>query len=119
MTSIDIHDPADGAALPELPSLPIGVLAAGTAELLQQAADLPQPACIFIYGHQAVSMQFAKEQASAQAVNRWAHRFGSVMTSQPGQDNDGGPETWHRTDFDYYGIAVTAYAHIPAEPART
>ena len=119
MTSIRTYDPADGTAPPELPPLPIGHLAAGTAELLQQAADLPQPACIFIYGHQAVSMQFAREQASVQAVNRWAHRFGSVTTSQPGHDNDGGPETWHRTDFDYYGIAVTAYAHIPAGPASS
>ena len=119
MTSIYIYDPGDRAALPELPPLPIGVLVVGTAELLQQAADLPQPACIFIYGHQAVSIQFAKDQASAQAVNRWAHRFGSIMTSQPGQDTDGGQETWHRTDFDYYGIAVTAYAHIPAAPAGT
>jgi hypothetical protein len=119
MTSIRTYDPADGAAPPELPPLPIGALAAGAAELLQQAADLPQPACIFIYGHQAVSLQFAKEQASAQAVTRWAHRFGSLVTSQPGQDTDGGPETWHRTDFDYHGIAVTAYAHIPAAPAAS
>src|SRR5690348_5661308 len=41
MTSIHIFDPSDGAALPKLPPLPIGVLAVGTAELLQQAADLP------------------------------------------------------------------------------
>ena len=116
MTSIRTYDPADGPALPELPPLPIGALAAGTAELLQQAADLPQPACIFIYGHQAVSMQFAKEQASMRAITRWALRFGSVLTSQPGEGKDG-PETWHRTEFDYYGIAVRAYAHIPAGPA--
>ena len=45
MTSIHIYDPKDGAALPELPPLPIGVLAVGTADLLQQAADLPQPRC--------------------------------------------------------------------------
>ena len=48
MTSIHIYDPGDGAALPELPPLPIGVLAVGTADLLQQAADLPQPRYIFI-----------------------------------------------------------------------
>ena len=118
MTSIRTYDP-DGAALPELPPMLIGALAAGTAELLQQAADLPQPCYIAIFDIQHVSIQFAKEQASAQAVNRWAHRFGSVMTSQPGQGTDGGPRTWHRTDFDYYGIAVTAYAHIPAAPAST
>ena len=119
MTSIRIYDPADGPALPELSPLPIGVLAVGTAELLQQAADLPQPRHIFIYQHgQGVSLQFAPEQASVRAITRWALRFGSVMTSQPDTGDDG-PETWHRTDFDYYGIAVTAYAHVPAGPASS
>ena len=41
MTSIRTYDPADGPALPELPPLPIGVLAIAAADLLQQAADLP------------------------------------------------------------------------------
>ena len=118
MTSIRIYDPSDGTALPELPPLPIGVLAVGTADLLQQAADLPQPGCIFIYDHQCVSLQFAKEQASVRAITRWALRFGSVVTSEPHQGKDG-PETWYRTDFDYFGIAVTAYAHVPAEPASS
>ena len=118
MTSIRTYDPGDGPALPELPPMPIGVLAAGTAELLQQAADLPQPACIFIYGHQAVSMQFAPEQASIRAITRWALRFGSVLTSQPGDGTDR-PGTWYQAGFDYYGIAVSAYAHIPAAPAAT
>ena len=53
MTSIHIFDPSDGAALPELPPLPIGVLAVGTADLLQQAADLPQPAYVSIYPRSA------------------------------------------------------------------
>jgi len=119
MTSIRTYDPGDGPALPELPPLPIGVLVVGTAELLQQAADLPQPRHIFIYQHgQAVSMQFAPEQASIRAITRWALRFGSVLTSQPGDRNDR-PGTWYQADFDYYGIAVSAYAHIPAAPAAT
>ena len=53
MTSIHIYDPSDGAALPELPPLPIGVLAVGTADLLQQAADLPQPALHLHLDHAA------------------------------------------------------------------
>lgn len=118
MTSIRIYDPADGAAPPELPPLPIGALAVGTAELLQQAADLPQPHYITISGTQRVDFQFAPEQASIRAITRWALRFGSVMTSQPGECHEG-PGTWYQTDFDYYGIAVTVYAHIPAEPAST
>jgi ABC-type Fe2+-enterobactin transport system substrate-binding protein len=115
MTIIRIHD-KDGAALPELPPASITILAVGTADLLQQAADLPQPCSIFIYDHQAISMQFAKEQASVRAITRWALRFGSVVTSEPHQAKDG-PETWHRTDFDYFGITVTVYAHVPADPA--
>jgi hypothetical protein len=114
--SIHIFDPSDGAALPELPPLPIGVLAVGTAELLQQAADLPQPHYITISSTQSVDFQFAPEQASVRAITRWALRFGSVITSAPHPGRNG-PETWHRADFDYAGIAVTAYAHIPAAPA--
>lgn len=123
MTSTPIHDRAECARLTgrctrwEPPPLPIGVVAVGVAELLQQAADLPQPGCIFIYDHQSVSVQFAKEQASIQAVTRWATRFGSLVTSEPGTGTGGVAETWYRTDFDYCGIAVAAYAHIPADPA--
>jgi hypothetical protein len=116
MTSINLYDPAGGPALPELPPLPIGVLVVGTAELLQQAADLPQPIYITVSGTQSVDLQFAPAQASVRAITRWAARFGSVMTSQPGKGKNG-TETWYRTDFDYYGIAVSAYAHILAGPA--
>jgi len=115
MTTTHTHDPA-GTALPEPPPLPIAVLVTGTAELLRQAADLPQPRLIFIYDGQAVSLQLAPEQASAQAVARWAHRFGGVIASEPIQAEDG-PRMYHRVDFDYCGIAVTVYAFIPAAPA--
>ena len=119
MTSINLHNQAaPDEASAELPPMPIGHLAAGAAELLQQAADLPQPRYISISITQSVGLQFAPEQASVRAVTRWALRFGSVMTSQPGQGTDGGPQTWHRTDFDYYGIAVRAYAHLPAGPVE-
>ena len=118
MTSIHIYDPGDSMALPELPPLPIGVLAVGTADLLQQAADLPQPHFITISSTQSVDFQFAPELASMRAITRWALRFGSVMTSEPHWEENG-PQTWCRTKFDYFGIDVTAYAHIPAEPAST
>ena len=113
MTSTHIYDPDDGAELPELPPLTIGILVAGTADLLRQAADLPQPHYITISSTQRVDFQFAPEQASVRAITRWALRFGSIITSAPHPGRNG-PETWHRADFDYVGIAVTAYAHIPA-----
>jgi len=118
MTSIHTFDPADGAAPPELPPLPIRHLATGAAQLLQQAADLSQPRLISIFDTQSVSLQLAPEQASVRAVTRWASRFGSVVTSQPGECNDG-PGIWYRAEFDYCGIAVTVYAHVPAEPASS
>jgi hypothetical protein len=118
MTSTHVYDPSTSPALPELPSLPIGVLAVGTAELLQQAADLPQPHYITISSTQSVDLQFAPEQASVRAITRWALRFGSVVTSRPHQGRNG-PETWYRTVFDYHGIAVMAYTHIPAAPASS
>jgi hypothetical protein len=113
MTSIDIYDPKDGPALPELPPLPIGALAAGTAALLQQAADLPAPTSVTIYDHDAITVQFARDKTSVRAITRWALRFGSVMTSHPGRiEAESG--TWYTTDFDYYGIAVHAFAFVPA-----
>jgi hypothetical protein len=77
---------------------------------------LPQPHYITISSTQSVDFQFAPEQASVRAITRWALRCGSIITSQPHPGRNG-PETWHRADFDYAGIAVTAYAHIPAAPA--
>ena len=119
MTSISTYNPASaGAALPDLPPLPIGALVVGAAELLQQASGLPQPVYVTVHETQSVDLLFASARASARAITRWALRFGSVVTSQPGMGKDG-TETWYRTDFDYYGIAVSAYAHIPAAPAAT
>jgi hypothetical protein len=89
----------------------------GAAELLQQAADLPAPHYVTVHDNtQSISVQFAQHRASVRAITRWARRFGSVVTSYPDEDK---PDTWtwYRADFDYYGIAVTAYAIIPAAPA--
>jgi hypothetical protein len=117
MTSIRTYDPARaGAALPGLPPLPIGALVTGAAELLQQAASLPAPVYVAVCDTQHISVQFAPARASARAISTWARRFGSVTTSQPGK-GESGTETWYRTQFEYCGIAVTAFAHIPAEPA--
>ncbi len=77
---------------------------------------LPQPHYITISSTQSVDLQFAPVKASVRAITRWALRFGGVVTSAPHEGKDG-PETWCRTNFDYYGVAVMAYAHIPAAPA--
>lgn len=119
MTSIRTYDPADaGTALPPLPPLPIGALVVGAAELLQQAPSLPAPVYVTVHDTQAISVQFAQHAASKRAITAWARRFGSVVTSHPDEDR---PDTWtwYRADFDYYGIAVTVFALIPAVPATT
>ena len=119
MTSIHAYDPASAGTAPhELPPMPIGALAVGTAELLQQAATLPAPTCITIYDHQAISLHFARRTDSIRAIAQWARRFGSITTSRPG-NVESVTGTWHTTDFDYYGIAVHAFAFIPATPAAS
>jgi len=119
MTSIYTYNGSDGAALPELPPLPIGPLAAGAADLLQQAADLPQPRYVTISEiGQAVGLQFDGDPSSLRAITRWTIRFGGVVISQPYHD-ECGPQTSCQAKFDYYGIAVTAYAYIPAGTAST
>ena len=81
-------------------------------------ASLPAPVYVTVHETQSIDLLFAPARASVRAITRWALRFGGVVTSHPHQGNSG-PETWCRTDFDYYGVAVTAYAHIPAGPAAT
>ena len=117
MTSIHIYDPASaGPGLPNLPPLPMGALAVGLVNLLQEAADLPEPQLITVSDTQNISMQFAADPASLRTLTRWALRFGGVVTSQP-HPGTTGPETWCRVEFGYYGVEVNAYAHIPAPPA--
>ena len=117
MTSIHIYDPADtGAPLPELPPLPIAALTVGAQNLLQEAADLPDPVFLSISDSQTISLQFAPQRASLKAITRWALRFGGVVISEPHLGITG-PEAWCSTEFSYYGAAVRAYAHIPAPAA--
>jgi hypothetical protein len=118
MTSIHICDPATGAALPDLPPLSMDALVVGAKNLLQEAADLPAPRYVAIFDTQHISVQFAGAPSSLRAVTRWALRFGGVVVSEPHQADDS-PETWCRTEFDYYGLSVRAYAHIPAGTAST
>jgi hypothetical protein len=118
MTSIHIYDPTGDTALPDFPPLPMGALAVGLANLLQEAADLPEPHFITVSDSQCISLQFAPARASLRTLTRWALRFGAVLTSQPHQ-GEHGPETWCRTEFSYYGVEISAYAHIPAGPAAT
>jgi len=118
MTSSSLHDPTTlNTTLAELPPLPMAALMIGVCNLLQEGADLPQPGHVSVSETtQHITLQFSPEPASLKAITRWALRFGSVMDSEPHQ-TEHGSQTWCRTEFAYYGLAVKAFAHIPAGPA--
>ena len=119
MTSIRTHDPASGAVPPELPLMAISALATGLTDLLSDAWKLPEPGYITIHhSSQSIDLQFAPVKASVAALTSWALRFGTVLTSQP-HDGKHGTETWCRVRFDYYDVAITAYACIPDDPDTT
>jgi hypothetical protein len=108
VTTIYSYDPKDpGAALPELPPLPIGTLVVGALNLLQEAADLPQPRHLTVCDAQPIICQFDEDPASLRAITRWALRFGGVLVTQPYHDEHG-MATYCHTKFPYYGVAITA-----------
>jgi hypothetical protein len=113
MTSIRTHD--TGSASDKLTPLPISALVIATWNLLEEAADLPQPRYLTVSDTQSISLQFPDDRS----ITRWALRFGGVLTSTPCKDDSKGPRTWCRVEFDYYGIRAEAYAIIPAGTATT
>jgi hypothetical protein len=118
MTSIHAYNPP-APRPPDLPPMTIANLAVGLVDVLSDADHLPQPRYITIHdSSQSIDLQFASVKASLTALTRWALHFGAVLTSEP-HEGKHGPETWCYAKFGYYGIAVTAYAHIAAEPAAT
>jgi hypothetical protein len=113
------YTPTDAVmASPELPPLAISELVVGTLNLLQEAADLPQPRCITVSAIQHIDVQFSNDPSSLKAVTRWALKFGGVIISEP-HDGQRGPETYCHTELDYFGVAVDVYAFIPAKKAAT
>jgi hypothetical protein len=114
MTTIHIYDPKGiGTATAKLTPLPMPGLIIAAWNLLDQACDLVQPIDITVSDLQHITLQFPGEPRSMAAITRWAMRFGGELTSKPHQ-TDKGPQTWCRAEFDYYGITVAAFAHIPA-----
>src|SRR6516225_9031744 len=111
--------PFDGTAVPELPPLPIGALVACALDLMRETGDLPQPRYITIHqSTQVIGLQFEDEAPSLMDITRWALRFGSVLVSRPGE-GAAGRVTWCSTEFDYYGVEVSAYAPIPVTATGT
>ena len=119
MTSISLHDQTSlNTTLAELPLLPMAALMIGVYNLLCDGAGLPQPCHVGVSETgQSIDLQFPGTQPGQRAIFQWAHRFGSTtVTTRPHSDQRGS-FTRAVATFGYYGLAVTAYAHIPAAPA--
>jgi hypothetical protein len=100
--------------------LSIGGLVSDAADILRDATDLPRPRSVTVYDtSQHISMQFSPDPGSYAALACWAELFGGTITSQPWQAEDGQPVNICRVQFEYYGIAVEAFAVIPAVTATT
>jgi hypothetical protein len=118
VTTIHIYDAkADGPASEKLTPLPLSALVIATWNLLEEAADLPQPWYLTVSSTQSISLQFPDAPSSYRAITRWALRFGGVLTSKPATDQSKGARTTCALEFDYYGIRADAYAIIPAATA--
>jgi hypothetical protein len=114
MTSIHIYDPKAAAA--PLTPLPVSALVIATWNLLDEASDLPHPQYLTISDTQHIDLQFPGKPSSLRAITRWALRFGGILASEPHQGKHG-PQTRCHLEFDYHGVAVKAYAYIPAATA--
>jgi hypothetical protein len=114
MGSLEVLNPSGGPALPEIPPIPIGALAVGLCDLFQRAADLPAPSSVTLYGGgiDCMTLQFVPEPASDKAIALWARRFGGEVTRKVHTD-DRGRERWVKARFDWRGVDVDAFAHIP------
>jgi hypothetical protein len=86
--------------------------------LLQEAADLPQPRHATVCDAQAIILQFNEAPASLRAITRWALHFGGVLVTQP-HHHETGMATYCHTEFSYYGVAITVYAFLPASPGAS
>jgi hypothetical protein len=120
VTSTNLHDQAADQAPEKLPPLPMAALMIGVYNLLCDGAGLPQPCHVGVSETgQCIDLQFPGTQPGQRAIFQWANRFGSTtVTTHPHQD-ERGSFTRAVATFGYYGLAVTAYAHIAAGPAGT
>jgi hypothetical protein len=103
----------------------MGPLANALAVMFDEAAGLPEPSCVTIYGvlqgrvHNEYSLQFPGIEKSQQALALWAQRFGGVITSYT-HDRGTGPELWVHVTFDYHDVIhVVAFACIPLPEGAT
>ena len=97
----------------------MATLSAAVTTLLAEAAGLPDPGHVIVWGildghvHDSVSLGFAQEEASTEAIAQWAMRFGAVITSQT-LDHQGVPSVCVRARFTWQELVrVEAFALFP------
>ena len=119
MTSINTYDPARFPEWWADPPLPIVALVVGTLNLLEEAADLPQPVYVTVSSTQSLDFQFADDKASFGALAQWLDVFGGTIAANDIRREDGTPARLCRVTFTYHGVPAEAYAVVTAEPATT
>jgi hypothetical protein len=94
-------------------------LAVTLAVLLEEAAGLPEPSSVTIYGilegcvHDELSLHFPRVPESQEALVLWAVRFGGVITAKT-MERETGPQLRVDVTFTYRdAVQVDAFAHIP------
>ena len=113
MTTIDIPDYVTRAK-------PLTDMTRIAADLLGHAADsdLPAPNAIRVsHGCQEISLCFPGHRDTFAALAQWAERFGGTVTGEPFTSDDGRESVYCQVKFPHQGVAVEAYAFIPADQA--
>jgi hypothetical protein len=94
-------------------------LAIALALLLEEAAELPDPETVTIFGildgyvHDDFMLQFPPVPESQWALVLWALCFGGVITAKT-KECETGPQMWVDVKFTYRdAVRVHAFAHIP------
>jgi hypothetical protein len=92
------------------------------ADLLREAAGLPRPQRLSVRVHSPVTakptiyLSFEPDHSPVAALEQWADRFGTTVKIDPYEDNS---KVSYRVVFDYLGVEVFAYTHVPAGTATT
>ena len=103
----------------------MGSLTAGITFLFAEAAGLPDPDDLTVFGilngrvHNTLTLQFAPAEASTEAIALWALRFGAVIESRTvvqemAGDTEDNVQLWVSAEFTWQDfLHVHAFAHIP------
>ena len=86
------------------------------ADLLRESAGLPRPTRMSVdVSASRIFMNFTEDTSGIDALTQWADTFGTTVEIDPVKE---GHETAYRVIFDYLGVEIFAYIHIPV-PAGT